>query len=742
MCLGKSDMNGRKKPVLHMEDWKTIEGKPTALVHTTTANKSFIRMHSLLKSMGIKNNLFHLCLLDPELLNVNPLTLDSTNDPDGKIRAKVAIECMHNPWYFFREICRIPIQGGTPVLFELHRGNLALLWCFLSDIDIILTLPRQCGKSICAIAVCCYILYIAGYHMNIGMLTLSNTLMQENVKRLKDMRDSLPKYLFHPSAKDGDNKEGLYYAGLKNKYLTFIGQKSKNDASNVGRGSTLPFLHIDEGPFIPNIDISYPVIMATTNAARESAKKAGKYHANMLTTTAGDPSTEEGRWFKMTRIDNAMIFTEKLYDTQDKDDAHQMVRNNSRSSVEAGGVSATAVSVYAVFSYLQLGKDKAWLADQISRGGCSKSQIDRDYLNKWVSHADNPILSKAITDTMYNYRKDEPDYVEVWGEYVVKWYVPADEVKSGLWKNKPIIMGCDISELIGNDFTTTVGVDPETLKVVCTFGCNISNIAKFSTFISDFLLEYKKCLWVPERKSQASAIIDTTILRLRSAGHNPFRRIFNKIVDNKHLEEYARYDIDNPYLSDQANARKVLGFMTTGQSRPFLYKQILQRASEVAADKIYDPALIGELVSLQARNGRIDHSSAGHDDHCMAWLLAMYVIFEGKNLSAYGIDPLTILREVKSEKKNHKLYFSQQQQLRTYILERLETIKRTSNQLSKRLLIYDLEREVEKLDDSLSINPINVDSLKEESFDKEAILKQFRDLKREEKPDGLYSNLF
>ena len=126
----------------------------------------------------------------------------------------------------------------------------------------------------------------------------------------------------------------------------------------------------------------------------------------------------------------------------------------------------------------------------------------------------------------------------------------------------------------------------------------------------------------------------------------------------------------------------------------------------------------------------------------MAWLLAMYVIFEGKNLSAYGIDPLTILREVKSEKKNHKLYFSQQQQLRTYILERLETIKRTSNQLSKRLLIYDLEREVEKLDDSLSINPINVDSLKEESFDKEAILKQLRDLKREEKPDGLYSNLF
>ena len=49
-------MNGRTTPILHLEDWKNPDGTPTAVVHTTTKNKSFVRMHSLLKTMGIKIN--------------------------------------------------------------------------------------------------------------------------------------------------------------------------------------------------------------------------------------------------------------------------------------------------------------------------------------------------------------------------------------------------------------------------------------------------------------------------------------------------------------------------------------------------------------------------------------------------------------------------------------------------------------------------------------------------------------
>ena len=731
-------MNGRDKPILHMQDWYTPEGKMTAVVHTTTKNKSFVRMCSLLKAMGIKNYLFHMSLLDPSLLHVDPEKLNDDTDPDMKLRLKVAAECLKNPWYFFREICKIPAQGGAPIPFELHRGNLAMLWCFLSHIDITITQPRQTGKSICAVALCCYVLYIAGFNMDIGMLTLKSDIVQANVKRLKDIRDALPPYLIYKSGKDIENKEGLGYVGLGNRYRTYMGQKAAADARNVGRGATFPFLHVDEGPFISNIHITLPAIMASTNRARQTAKEAGKYYTNLFTTTAGDPSTEEGRYMK-EYIDKAMAFTERLYDTKDEERAHQIVKANSSNGLVNG-----------TFSYLQLGHDHEWLQDQIGRMNCSKSEVDRDFLNKWVSHAENPILCKEITDKMYESRRDEPDYVEIWGDYAINWYVPREEVQKGYWKNKCLVMGFDGSELIGKDYTTCVAVDPTTLKTIFTFGCNNSNIAEFSLFISDLLVTYKKCLWVPERKSTAPGIIDTVILRLRKVGQNPFRRIFNRIVDNRHLADYAKFDLEDPTLCDQANGRRALGFMTTGHSRPFLYKQILQKAAENAADKVYDKTLISELVSLQARNGRLDHTVGGHDDMVMSWLLACYVIFEGKNLGYYGIDSLDILREIKSDKDYSQAYLKRQEQIRNYVMKKLSEIRQTSNLYVKRQRIDELEKIMKQLDDKMKINPINPDSLRKEGFDIKSIQEEILTIKQEIKNAnfrqdnnyGLHQNVF
>ena len=712
-------MYGRDKPILHLEDWKTPDGNPTAVVHTTTRNKSFIRMHSLLKKMGIKNNLFHLSLLDPTLLKVEPEKLNDETDPDMTLRLKVAAECLKNPWYFFREICKIPAQGGPPVKFELHRGNLAMLWCFLSHFDITLTQPRQTGKSIVAVALCAYMLYLRGYKMRMSMLTLSTDIRQENVKRLKDIRDALPPYLLHETSKDVDNKEGLGYDALGNRYLTYTGQKGEEDARNVGRGSSAVFLHVDEGPFIRNVHISLPVIKATTTAARETAKKAGQYHTDLFTTTAGDPTTQEGQYMK-EYIDKAMPFSEKLYDTKDEETAHRIVKANSQNGL-----------INATFSYLQLGRDHGWLQDQINRTNASKTEIDRDYLNKWISHTQNPILCKEITDKMYQNRKDDPDYVELWGDYAVKWYVPSHEVQNGFWTNKSIVMGFDGSELIGRDYTTCVGVDPSTLKTLFTFGCNTSNLSHFSVFVGDFLLTYKKCLWVPETKSTARGIIDTVILQLKRANQNPFRRIFNRIVDNRHLMEFAKYNLEHPTLIDQANPRRLLGFMTTGKSRPVLYKSILQKAAENAADKVYDPTLIGELVSLQSRNGRLDHSVGGHDDMVMAWLLAMYVIFEGKNLSYYGINSLDILREVKTDGTSSSRHIEQQESLRKTISFKMEEIRKTSNPYTKRIRITELERLIRQLDTSLSISPITPDSLKKEDFDIKSIIEEINKMKRD-----------
>ena len=87
--------------ILHMEDWfdkKT--NKQRAIVHKQTKNKTFIRMALTLSKMGIVNRHFFLSLYDPILADVDPHKLDSTTDPTGDLRERVAREANRNIWYF------------------------------------------------------------------------------------------------------------------------------------------------------------------------------------------------------------------------------------------------------------------------------------------------------------------------------------------------------------------------------------------------------------------------------------------------------------------------------------------------------------------------------------------------------------------------------------------------------------------------------------------------------------------
>ena len=73
----------------------------------STRNKSFTDMYEYLRDKGIKNCEFMLLLLDPDLARIDP------RDPNlpSQMKVKVLRECMYNPWYFLREICRIPDEN-------------------------------------------------------------------------------------------------------------------------------------------------------------------------------------------------------------------------------------------------------------------------------------------------------------------------------------------------------------------------------------------------------------------------------------------------------------------------------------------------------------------------------------------------------------------------------------------------------------------------------------------------------
>ena len=114
----------------------------------TTTNLSFIQTAKDLSQLGIKNNKFFLRLYDPRLVGVDPFSPVLTQEQ----MQRIILECIRNPWYYLREISRIPEQGsaqgpGSGSKFQLHRANLAATYCFLHNINYYEVIPRQCGKS-------------------------------------------------------------------------------------------------------------------------------------------------------------------------------------------------------------------------------------------------------------------------------------------------------------------------------------------------------------------------------------------------------------------------------------------------------------------------------------------------------------------------------------------------------------------------------------------------------------------
>ena len=102
----------------------------------STKNKSFVELYNDLYNAGIKNNKFFLRLYDPDLKGIDPYQKILPMD----LQLKIIYECIINPWYFLREVCRIPedgapieIGGGTQ--YRIDRNNLAAWYLFLNGID-------------------------------------------------------------------------------------------------------------------------------------------------------------------------------------------------------------------------------------------------------------------------------------------------------------------------------------------------------------------------------------------------------------------------------------------------------------------------------------------------------------------------------------------------------------------------------------------------------------------------------
>lgn len=667
-----------------------------------TKNQSWIRMHYLLKLLGVKNNKFFLALYHEELLNVDPHSPDITPYQ----AALIANECLVNPWYYFREVIRIPQQGAPACPFRLDRATLALLWTVFNDIDAFITVPRQICKTVTSLAIVSYLFYIGGYNINIALLAKDRKLVTENISRMKNIRECFPVYLISTSGDDTDNKEGLSYNILKNKITTYVARSDEYGADNLGRGMSTPIQVWDEFGYFKNNRVSYSAAVSATNAAVDSARSAGMPTFNILATTAAMLDTDEGT-FAYSILSDAMRFNEKLYDCEDKE---KLIRVIEKSTTDGTRM------IYITFSYLQLNKTHAWLREKTIRAKSTPDQIDTDYLNIWKHGSENSVLSPTILKLMKSSCKEAyiPDMSQ---DYVVRWYVTKDQYNEPDFIHRPFIIGMDCSENIGRDYTAFVIIDPTDMSVVATCRCNESNLIEMGRYVVSLLVMFDKAVFIPERNHTGVTILDVVFDEFQRLGISPYRRIFNTAIQNRYSDNKMSF-INIAATKLTGEERRLFGFRTHGgvtkNTRDLLYKQVLKKAVHINATKMHDSCLVDEMSHLEIRNGRIDHNVKGHDDMVISYLLACYFVFHGDNIEMYGIDSSEFLSNVIEHEDNPDEAYRQREQMT--IRKQIQHLDELISKTSSKYIVEIYQKQIEYLRSQIDDNSLSVSTISQEQM--------------------------
>lgn len=664
--------------ILHESD---MDLWPDAIYDTKTTNDSFIKYAMLLRRMGVKNYRWCLALTQPELQGVNP------HDPtlDFLTRMKILHECKVNPWYLIREV--VMVKGRR---YTANRGNMALMWLFFNHIDTFLIQPRQTGKSVAVDFLMIWLIYFSPMRKTtIQLITKDASLRTDNISRIKGFLTDMPQYLFVHSKEDPDNTEELGYAEHDMRFIGKVPRSSPADAEKVGRGATSEVIQFDELPYINHCKIIVQAALGSTTEARALAKEKGTPYGILYTTTAGKIDSRDGR-FAYDLLCGAAKWTEHLYDAGSQLALEEIITNQ---------ISSPAPMVNITLSHRQLGKTDEWLWETMARNKAYGDAAERDYLNRWTNGTGtNPISVKQLQRV--NASLTEPHYVEITPEnFVVNWYIPRDEI-GRFMSNNPTVIGLDTSDAIGRDGIDMVIIDPRTMRPIATGSYNQTSIVKWISFFANFMLRHTNTVWIPERKSSAQSIIDGVAEIIFAAGENPFNRIYNTIYQDKDrfVNEYTRtqHPVECAKMLD--THKSAFGFNTTASSRNLLYVQVLNTILEDASEGILDSKIITQMSGLTIRNGRIDHSTGGHDDSVVAYLLAGWLVLYGKNLELYGITKVSIRTLVENRSQDNRSPVERMRDARTdEIKGRIEELIETLTESDSEFAITRAEQEIKYL---------------------------------------------
>lgn len=609
--LKKTIKDIRRKPII---DWKT-------------SNLSFLELHNDLKRLGVKNNKFFLYLYDRDLQGIDPYSPVLPID----YQLKIILECMVNPWYFLREVCRIPEDGaplkiGGGTRFRIDRNAVASWYLFLNGIDQYDSKPRQRGKTQNALAIINYAYHFGTVASTITFANKDASNNKMNLYRLKCQRDMLPAYM---QMKIGLNESGSIDKGrdsvtslrnpvTNNNIMLLSRPNSSDSAMSVGRGFTSAIQYWDEFDFIPFNTVILDSSAFAYATASDNARKNNSLYGRIWTSTPGDLDSPSGRsateWINGSEERNA-----KMYQWRDKD--FDILIDEFKEKINSKGFNGI---VFVEHTWQQLKCSIEWYEKQCRLVSFNQTTIMREIELKRLRGSSTSPFKRDDLFALINMQR-QPIASDDMSNNLCPFYF-----YESMDKKFPYIISIDPSEGLGQDNNAIQVINPASIKTSAEMKTPYISQTNLAKMIVEFMDKYcPKALIVVEANKGRELINQLLESKYR----------YSVWYDNKKLEKSRIEITTGKYgpLQEEAHRRRAYGFDTTRSTRPLLYSLLETYVSE-EKHHLNSKDVVDDILSLERKSsGIIAATNGSHDDSVMAFLIGAFVFLNAENLDEFGL---------------------------------------------------------------------------------------------------------
>ena len=609
------------------ESARQTMSKRKATYDFKTKNKSFLNLYNDLYKLGIKNNKFFLKIYDRDLIGVDVYNQVLPID----MQMKVLLEIIINPWYFLREVCRIPVDGmpiepGSGSEFLADRNNIASWYCYLNGIDHYDSKSRQLGKTQNAVAELNYAFHFGAMSAEFLFFNKDFSMAKTNLYRLKSQRDMLPKWLQMKISytEDGkidkgqDSATALRNPINGNQVKVMPKATSKDNAIRLGRGNTAAFHYYDELDFIPfNTEIIKAASFSYSKAS-DNAKDHNSLYGRIFTSTPGYLSTQAGQDADKM-IKRMLVWNDSFYD--EPINKIKKILN----STECNGI------MYIEHSWKQLKQSMEWYKKQCKLVDYDIDTILREVdLQRIQGNERSPFKKSALVHIARNMK------TPIKSIDLSKTLSPIN-IYEDLNKKIHYILSVDPAEGLGLNNNAFTLINPHTEMVAAEFKSPYISPPDFYRMIVKFMDEYCPKSMIIVEANRGRELIN----RFMESKYRYQLWYDSKKLTAKKVETTDKYGAERR----SANERRAFGFDTTASTKPLLFS-IIERLMEEDLSKVCTEYIVKDVSCVQRMpNGKIilgsgdDSEGEGHGDNLMSYLIGLYVLYNAGNLEEYGVYP-------------------------------------------------------------------------------------------------------